>query len=96
MSLEEAQGFANEEPQGLTMLSPASELPTSSSRQLFSCCYGRSHSGALAGSMLSVAGLAVAASRGRHLSPWRKNQNKVTGRLVLGGFLWERRPAPIP
>lgn len=34
MSLEEAQGFANEEPQGLTMLSLGSELPTRSSLQL--------------------------------------------------------------
>lgn len=70
MSLEGAQGFANKESQGLTMLSLGSELPTGSSLQSFSCCYGRSHSGALAGSMLSVAGLAAAGSRGRHLSPW--------------------------
>lgn len=53
MSPEGTLGFANEESQGLTMLSLGSELPTDSSLQLYSCCYGRSHSGAFAGSMLS-------------------------------------------
>lgn len=48
MNLEDAQGFANES-HSLTVLSFGRELPIGSSLQLFSCCYDRSHSGALGG-----------------------------------------------
>ena len=49
MSWEEVWGFANGEPHGPTVLSRGSELLMGASLWLFSCCYGRSRSGVLAG-----------------------------------------------
>lgn len=48
VSLEEAQDFTNKESYGLSILGLGNKLLINASLRVFSCCYGRSHSGALA------------------------------------------------